>query len=432
MDLNRKTAYVVLLEIEKNNAYSNLELNRQIGELKPDNPAFVRELVYGVVEQKMYLDYLLNSLINRGFAKMKKPVLVLLRMGLYQKLFMDSVPDYAAVSETVKMAKKLAPGRERFINGVLRGYDRKKDELKLPDREKDPAGYLSVCYSFDPWIVNLWICQYGEERAEALLSASNQRPRVSIRVNFLKNSRAELAEKLKALGFETEEGTLSERILFVAGSGLLETDLYKEGCFSVQDEASILAAELLGPEAGEQVLDICAAPGGKSLAMAEIMQNKGQIQSFDIYRHKLNLMEKEAARLGLTNIVLSENDGTIENGALLGSADKVLVDGPCSGLGIIRRKPEIKYKRLADAGRDLAEKQLQILSVSSRYVKPGGRLLYSTCTINEIENTAVMNKFLQENEEFTLMEVRRLFPDTEETDGFFFCLMERKACGKEI
>lgn len=426
MDINRKTAYAVLLKIEKEQAYSNLELNRQIQIMKPDNPAFVRELVYGVLENRIYLDYILAGLIPKGLRGVKKPVLTLLRMGLYQIIFMDSVPAYAAASETVRMAKKLTPGRDGFVNGVLRGYEKKKASIVLPDRSRALTEYLSVRYSYAEWIVKLWLSQFGEEKTEKLLAAGNRRPEVSVRVNFLKTDRKSLAAALEKQGFETRESSESSRVLLVKGSGLLDTCRYRQGHFSIQDTASVLAAEALGAEPGKTVLDICAAPGGKSLALAEIMENTGQIRSFDIYKHKLSLLEKEAERLGISIVRTEENDGSIFRRDLSESADCVLVDGPCSGLGVIRRKPEIKYREISDRGALLAEKQLQILAASSQYVKPGGTLLYSTCTVNRLENEEVVRNFLESNKEFEKVFERQFLPDADETDGFYICRMEKR------
>lgn len=427
MDGNRRTAFEALLQIEKNQSYSNLELNRQIQERRPDAPALVRELVYGVLENQIYLDHLLGQLIPKGLSGVKKPVKILLRMGLYQLIFMDSVPDYAAVSETVKLARKAARGRDGFVNGVLRSYGRRKDELTLPDRTTEPLEYLSVRYSCDLWIVKLWAEQYGLEKTESLLTAGNRRPELSIRVNLLKTSRQDLMEELSNKGFSVRPYEESPRVLFVKGSGLLETEAYSKGLFSVQDAASVLAAELMGPEPGEIVYDICAAPGGKTLAMAEMMENRGLIRAFDIYPHKLALIEKEAVRLGVSLIETETKDGTAACRALDQTADRVLVDGPCSGLGVIRRKPEIKYKSICDQGRSLAEKQLQLLREASRYVKNGGHLLYSTCTINQIENQQTVERFLAENDDFRLEKMLQLLPDEGEHDGFFICRMQRSA-----
>lgn len=424
-DLNRKTAYQTLLEIEKNEAYSNIELNHQMKQLKPDNPAFVRELVYGVLENKIYLDYILTQLIPKGLKGIKKPIKVLLRMGLYQIIYMDSVPEYAAVNETVKLARKVAPGRDGFLNGVLRGYGKKKDMISLPDKENDLIDYLSTIYSFDRSIVELWLSQYDGEMTERILSNSNMRPALSIRVNKVKTSLEALKLELESLGFEIKKGMLSDRVLFVKGSGLLETEAFRKGYFSVQDEASVVATEILGPKAGDTVLDICAAPGGKTLAMAELMENKGSIYAFDIYQHKLSLLNEEAKRLELTNIQTAEQDGTIFNERFVEFAEKVLVDGPCSGLGVVRRKPEIKFKPIINEAKDLAEKQLVILNHASQYVKPGGDLLYSTCTINKLENMDVVDLFLEQHTEYEMIYSKQFLPGIDETDGFFVCKLRK-------
>lgn len=425
-DLNRKTAYQTLLEIEKNQAYSNIELNHQIGLLKPENPAFVRELVYGVLENQIYLDHILKQLIPKGLKGVKKPIKVLLRMGLYQLVFMDSVPEYAAVNETVKLARKVAPGRDGFLNGVLRGYGKKKDQITMPDPKKDLAMYLSVKYSFDVSIVKLWLSQYSAEETETLLANSNMRPPLSIRVNLTKATPAALEAELKEQGFLLEKADLCERVFFVKGSGLLDTEAFAEGRFSVQDTASVLAVDILSPEPGDVVMDMCAAPGGKTLAMGEKMENKGRVLAFDIYAHKLDLVQTQAKRLGLSIIETGEQDGTVFNEQYVELADKVLVDGPCSGLGVLRRKPEIKHRPVLEDVAELAEKQLRILETACRYVKPDGYLLYSTCTINKKENGDVARAFLAKHPEYEIMEERQLLPGIDEADGFYICKMHRK------
>ena len=308
MDINRKTAYEVLLDMEMNQSYSNLALNQYIEKNKPENPAFVRELVYGVTENRILMDYYLAAQIPSGLRKVKKQDLTLLRMGIYQLLFMDSVPSYAAVSETVAMARRLCRGREGFINGVLRGFQRRTEgnELPtLPDRETDPVQYLSVRYSAARWLVELWIDAYGTEKTEKLLEASNGRPLLSLRVNRKKTDRNALMQQLRQDGFQVEAGSLSDRVILVTGkgTGILQHRLYKDGWFSVQDQASALAADTLHPIEGNLVVDVCAAPGGKTMALAEDMgddeeSKAGEIFAFDIYEHKLKLMEEQAERLG--------------------------------------------------------------------------------------------------------------------------------------
>ena len=426
MDINRKTAFNTLLKIEKNNAYSNLELNSQINKEKPDSPALVRELTYGVLENKMYLDYLLAQLVNKGIKSLKAPTLTILRLGLYQVIFMNSVPDYAAVNESVKLARKYCHGQDGFVNAVMRNFLRKREELKKPEDEKDKAKCLSVKYSFEPWIIKLWIDQYGDEKAESLLKASNETRELTIRVNTLKTDIKTLEDSLRGKGLDVRTSDISHNILKITGSNVLDIDEYKSGEFSVQDEGSVVSTEILAPESGEVIYDVCAAPGGKSFSTAELMNNDGMIKSFDIYEKKLHVMDREAKRLGISIIETAMNDAAELNDKLIETADKVICDVPCSGLGVIRKKPEIKYKRLKDNGRELAELQLKILRISSKYVKAGGAIMYSTCTINDIENGQVVKTFLSNNTGFEIVEERQLLPDVDGTDGFYFCKMVRK------
>lgn len=424
MDLSRKTAFEILFEIEKEGAYSNLTINRFLEKNKPENPAFIRELVYGVLENKILLDYYLDNLIPSGIKKVKKKEATLLRLGIYQLIFMDSVPDYAAVNETVTIAKKLVRGREGFINGVLRGYMKKGNEIKLPDESKDLKNYLSVKYSFPTWLIDKWEEQYGIEECKLLLEASISRPQLSIRVNIDKISRDDLKGYLEEKGYEVTLGTFSERTLHVKGSGLLDDDKYKEGYFSIQDEASTVAADVLGATPGETIIDVCAAPGGKSTAIAELMKNDGKVYSCDIYEHKLELINSLAKRLGLSIIETTLLDGTKGKENWFAMADRVLADVPCSGLGVIRRKPEIKYKDITDFT-ELVEIQKKILNNAAKYVKSGGTLVYSTCTINKDENQLQISEFLNNHLEFELISEKQFLP-TENIDGFYVCKMIKK------
>ena len=429
MDLNRKTAYEVLLDMETNQSYSNLALNNFIEKNKPENPAFVRELVYGVLENRMLLDYYLAALVASGLKKVKKQDLTILRMGVYQILAMDSVPDYAAINESVVLARKFCRGRDKFINGVLRNFQRRQAELEalLPDRSSDPAKYLSVRYSAASWLVDLWLAAYGLDKTEGLLAASNGRPLLCLRTNLLKGTREELMQRLGEAGYQVEAGTLSDRSILVTGkgTGILEHDLFREGWFSVQDEASTLTADTVNPKPGNLVVDVCAAPGGKTMAMAELMGTEGEIYAFDIYEHKLKLIQEQAARLGTGIVKTRCQDGRIALKELEGQADCVLADVPCSGLGVIRRKPEIKTKDHAEMDfAELVQRQKEILESASTYVKPGGTLVYSTCTVNPAENEEQVRMFCEAHPEFHLDFMNQLMPDRE-TDGFFISKMSR-------
>ena len=423
MDLDRKTAYEVLMDIEKNQAYSNLALNQYMEKNKPKNQGFIRELVYGVLKNKILLDYYLDSLVVKGVKKLKKQDLTLLRMGIYQIKYMNSVPAYAAVNETVNMAKVFARGRQGFINGVLRGFLKKQEGIALPSKEEEPISYYSVQYSIAPWIVKLWIDAYGEKTAERLMASSNETPQLSLRTNILKISRDDLAEKLEKASYLVKKGSETDRVLFAEGSNLLETELYREGYFAVQDQASVMAADAVGAEKNSTVIDVCAAPGGKTFAMAERMENSGSIIAMDLYEHKLELIKKQAAGRGIDIIQTRCQDSTQPVCEFTETADFVLADVPCSGLGVLKRKPEIKYKGCEELP-ELIERQRKILQAAAGYVKPGGILVYSTCTINPDENEKQTEHFLAGHPEFQEIFHRQLLP-CDETDGFFICRMKK-------
>ena len=427
MDKNRKTAYLTLMDVEKKQSYSNLALNHHISIVKPESPAFVRELVYGVLENKIYLDYIIGRFVKTPVSKMNSSDLTVLRLGVYQLKFLDGVADYAAVSESVNLAKKFCRGREGFINGVLRSFQRAGKEASLPDRSGDEVRYLSLKYSYEPWIIELWLSQYASDFVEELLAAGNRTPDLVVRVNSLKISREDLRRRIIAGGYRAEDGVLCKEALHVEGAGLLGGRLYEGGLFSVQDESSMLAVDMLAPLPDETVIDVCAAPGGKTLYMAEKMQNRGNIAAWDIYERKLSIIDKEAERLGISIVVTKIWDAARTDPSMAGRADRVLVDAPCSGLGVIRRKPEIKYKKKSAETGELPEKQFAILSASSEYVKPGGILVYSTCTISHHENQEVVRNFLNKNPGFGKEEELQLLPNAGNTDGFYICRMKKTA-----
>lgn len=425
MDKNRKTAYLTLFDIETKQSYSNLALNHHIKMNRPDASAFVRELVYGVLEHKMTLDYYIDLLVRDGVASLKVQELTILRMGMYQLGYMGSVPEYAGVNESVDLAKKYCKSKAGLVNGVLREYINKKMQLRLPDRNEDEVKYLSIKYSYEPWIIQLWLEQNDVETVEKLLEAGNVTPPTTIRLNWMRVMKQDLIKNLEARGFQVEEGQVAQNALYVKGSDLLDSEMYKLGMFTPQDESSILVAQKLNPKQGDFVLDMCAAPGGKTTAIAERMNNTGRILASDIYRRKLDQIEQEAKRLGITNIETRSWDATRIDSTLVEKADAVLVDAPCSGLGVVRRKPEIKYKKMNSEMETLPLKQQAILSASSTYVKPGGTLLYSTCTISHKENEDVVEAFLKKNRDFKKVEETQLLPYIDGTDGFYICVMKK-------
>ena len=429
MDSARKAAYLALRDVEENKAYSGLALKSAVRKVPPESAAFTRELVYGTIRKQILFDYLIGSFIKTPVAKLPVSDRVLLRMGLNQITELGSVPDYAAVSETVELAKKYSRGREKFINGVLRTYIRDKDKVELPKPDEDEIKYLSLKYSFSPWIVEMWMDEIKEFRyLEMILDSLNQKPRFCIRACSLNTTPEELKKSLESLGYSVTADEDFQDVFFLEGDfdeKPLETELYKKGMFSVQDKASRIAAYSLGAKPGDLVIDVCAGPGGKTMAIAESMDNKGKIIAMDIYEHKLGLIEAEAERLGVGIVETMKWDARETNRDLVSTADSVLVDVPCSGFGTARRKPEVKYKVFDEKMKALPKLQLDILTASAKYVKPGGCLVYSTCTIGKRENRDVTEAFLEKNKEFGLTDMIQLMPVTGKTDGFYICKLKR-------
>lgn len=434
MDKNRKAAYEALLDIETKGAYSNIAVNNIINREKPSDEAFVRNLVYGVLENQIYIDYKLSKLVKSGLTKVKSQALILLRMGAYQIEFMGSVPAYAAINECVAIAKKKCRGLDGFVNGVLRSYERSGEDIKLPDKQKDPAGYLSIMYSYSRDIADLWLESYGFERTESLMKAGNGIPPVTIRVNRLKTNAEALSDILTGEGFDVREIKTGNEIydnwleglaLSVSGGSFIGSESFRSGLFSVQDISSMIAISALSPEEGDVIIDTCAAPGGKSLCAAEMMNNKGRILACDIYDHKLKLIGDAAKRLGIDIVETVKNDGRNLNGEFIGLADKVIVDAPCSGLGVVRRKPEIKLKMSMEDIKSVCKIQSEILDHASKYVKEKGSLIYSTCTISKHENQGIIGMFLKKNKNFFQRTEIQLFPDYDNADGFYFSVLQR-------
>ena len=433
IDLDREAAFKALLAIERDGSYSNLELSKMLASDELSNKGFIREIVYGVTENKIYLDYILDKFIKKGAAKTKLQALIILRMGVYQILFMNSVPNYAAVNESVALARRFARGTDGFINGVLRNFIRNMDSASEID-VKGQLEYLSIRYSCQLKLVEELVSMLGFEHAKMLLEHAGHRPPLSIRVNIAQISVKELADRLRANGFEIEGSKLSDRVLLVKGGALTEANEYKEGLFSIQSEESCAIADFADAKSTELVIDLCAAPGGKAAAMAEQMLKPststepltktepgiagGKVVALELYEHRAALIEATARRLGLENIEVRCQDAVEQIDELVGKADLVLADVPCSGLGVIRRKPEMKYRDEFDFD-ELVEIQKGILETGSSYLKPGGRLIYSTCTINPRENELMVKDFLERHEEFISEKEVKLSPFDNGYDGFY-------------
>ena len=392
----RKLAANILIKIENDGAYSNLALNSFFKDcdISSQDKAFVTTLVYGVIERKITIDYVLRKFIKTTIKKIQDFTLANLRLAIYQILFLDKIPESAAVNEAVKLVKNSKESRNSgFVNAVLRNVLREDNLMPTGDRVED----LSIIYSCPVEVINSFINDYGIENAKSLLQESLKPAPITVRVNTLKCSVNDFVDKI---GVETEVILPEGAVLFKKGISVSNCNLYNNGYYFVEDTASQTAVLVLSPQKGERMLDMCAAPGGKTFASAILMENVGEIISCDLYSHKVSLIENGAKRLGLDIISPLVCDAT-EYNPDLGKFDCILCDVPCSGLGIIRRKPEIKYKNPAKF-EDLPALQYTILTNAVKYLKKGGRILYSTCTLRKAENEKVIERFLKENNNFTL------------------------------
>ncbi len=420
---DRFLAYKILLKIERDRAYSNIAVDAVLKNNDVVSAPFVCQIVYGVIERKITLDYILSQFLTQPLKKLNPQVLTILRMGVYQIKFMDKVPDSAAVNESVKLVKivkcAFASG---LVNSVLRKVS--ANEIKYPESDNKIFD-LSIKYSCPEELVKHYINDYGFEDTEEFLKDSLGNAPIFLRVNTLKITTDELiklllSESINALKCEDIDNAL----MLTDGGAVFKTKAYSDGLFHVQDKASQICISKLDPKPNEIVFDMCASPGGKTFTMAEMMNNKGSIYSFDLYEHRVKLITDGAKRLGIDIINANVGDASKFND-MLPRADKILCDVPCSGLGVIRRKPEIRYKDLEFVD-NLCELQYNILNCSAKYLQQNGVLVYSTCSLNKKENEDICDKFLAENNEFEKVEdYITLWPHKNGTDGFFIAKFKK-------
>jgi 16S rRNA (cytosine967-C5)-methyltransferase len=437
----------ILLKIEKNQAYSNLLINDTIKKLTVsaiDIP-LLTEVVYGTIQYQKRLDFYIQAFSKKPLAKLDKWVLVLLRMTVYQLVFLDRIPDHAAINEAVEIAKSRGhKGISGMVNGVLRSLLRSE----LPDYHhiKDELERLAVETSHPEWLLKRWMEQYGKDKTHQIATANLATPVQSVRVNKTRVTKEHVIALLKEEGLEVEESELIPESLRIKKGSVVKTAAFNQGLITIQDEGSMLVAKMLAPYPNERILDACAAPGGKSTHLAELMNDSGDVISVDIHAHKVKLIEQQKERLQLTAIQGVVSDArelkeTFPNGQF----DKILVDAPCSGLGVIQRKPDLKWsKQSADVSR-LAVIQGEILEDVWPLLKKNGRLVYSTCTIDREENEGVIERFVkrQHDADFddTMSErlpelirdhkeplagMVQLFPGEFGTDGFFISSLIKK------
>lgn len=445
VDLARETALKILYDISENEAYSNIAVNRRLeGEqLRELDRAFATDLVYGTVKWLLQIDYIIDRFSSIKLKKLSPWIKNILRLGIYQILHTDKIPVSAACNTSVDLAKRYGhQASSRFVNAVLRNIAKSRDNIPYPDKS-NIIEYFSIVYAYPKLLVENWVTLFGAEFTEALLKSNNQVPEFTIRVNTLKTGRKELIEQLAREGVKALPGKyLEDAVVLENPSSITKLDSFKNGYFTVQDESSMLAAIVLDPQPGELVLDVCSAPGGKTTHMAQQMKNSGKIIARDIHTHKLKLIQDTCIRLGIKIVETEQFDACELDEKMLGKADRVLVDAPCSGLGIIRKKPDIKYSRHFEQQKELVALQRRILKNAAAYVKPGGCLIYSTCTTQPEENLENIKWFLEENKQFKLVGFKdllpeklegitskdgfiQLYPNIHQTDGFFISKISR-------
>ncbi|GEQ19604.1 ribosomal RNA small subunit methyltransferase B [Clostridium butyricum] len=435
----RKLAVKILNRVLNEGAYSNIILSKELNEveLNDKDKALLTEIVYGVLRRKRTLDVIIANFV-KDIKLMDKNILNILRVAIYQMNFLDKIPTYAACNEAVEEAKEISENDSKLVNGILRSFTKNPDDINVPGNKIDEYAYK---FSFEPWMIRLLIKQYGENVAKKIMSGLNTIPKVSIRVNELNSDYDEVYEKLEEMEYEISEGVICPEAINIKGGKSIENNpLFKEGKITVQDESAMLVAPLLDLKEGMTVVDLCSAPGGKTTHIAEILGNTGKVLAFDLHESKLGLIKENCERLGITNVTTFAQDATKLNAELVASTDRVLIDVPCSGLGIIRKKPEIKWNKKRNDLREIIPVQREIMNNAWQYLKQGGVMIYSTCTLNKEENEENIEWFVNNHED---CEVKRIFVGkqdnlvysreglltvmpNENMDGFFIAKLEKR------
>lgn len=441
----REIALDILMEVVEKDGFSHILLRQALDKyqyLDKRDRSFITRLVEGTLEYLLQLDYILNSFSKIKVSKMKPVIRNILRMSVYQIKYMDSVPDSAACNEAVKLTvKRGLGGLKGFVNGLLRGIVRNMDQIAWPSPDNQ-VEYLSVRYSMPQWIVSQWLVQYGEDTAKSMLSAALEESRTAVRCNLSRASKEECIKSLNAQGIAAKESEIIPSLLYLSGYDRVETiEAFQKGWIQVQDLGSALDVFLAGPQKGSYVLDVCAAPGGKSLHAADMMEGTGVVDARDLTLQKVQLIADNAARCGFGNVSAKAWDACVLDETLIDKADVVIADLPCSGLGVVGRKNDIKYKMTAEKQSDLAGLQREILAVASRYVKPGGLFIYSTCTTNKAENETNARWLREQYPQFVPVDLEgrlpgleaesmkqgmlTLLPGIHPSDGFFIAVQKR-------
>ena len=427
---DRELILEILLAVTRDGEYSHIALRNVLENyqyLDKSERAFITRVTEGTLERMIELDYIINQFSKTKVNKMKPVIRTIIRSAVYQLKYMDSVPDSAVCNEAVKLAGKRGfSGLKGFVNGVLRNISRNLDNVKYPDKS-DTVKWLSVMYSMPEWIITEWLKNYDREMVEKMLQAFLAERPTTIRCNLSQISREELAEELKKEGVKVRLCDTVDSALFISGYdylGALES--FRTGHFQVQGISSMEVAEWADPKEDEYIIDVCAAPGGKSLHLADKLAGKGHVEARDLTPYKVDLIRDNIARMGIDNIEAVCQDATVYDEASEKKADILIADLPCSGLGVLGKKTDLKYKMNPDTQEELVHLQRKILSVVHRYVKSGGKLLYSTCTIHRAENQENAAWFAEQYPEFELVRERQFLPGVDDSDGFYIAEFVRK------
>lgn len=441
----REIVLEVLLEITEHGMYSHIVLRDVLNKyqyLEKKERSFITRVTEGTLEHMMEIDYILDQFSKVKVKKMKPVIRNIMRSAVYQMKYMDSVPVSAACNEAVKLAVRKGFGSLRgFVNGVLRNVARNLDQIEYPT---EPLQRLSIQYSMPEWILNLWLKAYGSDIVEQMLQAFQRETPLTIRCNLRMGTPKQLKEHLEAEGVTVQVHPYLEYAFHISGFDYLgDLESFQNGEFSVQDISSMLVSELTAPKEGDYVIDVCAAPGGKSLHMAEKLNGSGHVEARDLTEYKVSLIQENIERTGLSNVEAVQQDALIFDEASVGKADIVLADLPCSGLGVLAKKTDLKYKATKEGADSLAKLQREMLKNVQAYVKDEGKLVYSTCTINPAENMDNVHWFLNQYPEFELIDIRgslceelqkdvkengciQLLPGVHQSDGFFLACMKKR------
>ena len=443
IDKPRQIALTILYKIDKENAYSNIALDEELRKnkklLKEKDIGLISEIVYGTTTWKLTIDTIIKKYSKLKIEKLSIWILNILRMGIYQIVFLDKIPKSAAVNESVNLAKRYGhPASANFVNAILRKIEKK--DFEEMSQIKEPIQRIMLTSSTPKWIIEELLKEKAIQDVEEICKNSNQKPSLSIRVNTLKTTKENLIKELKKLQIEVKQGILEDFLIVEKVKQIENLEIFKQGWCTIQDESAGLAALVLEPREGERILDACSAPGGKTSYLAQLMKNKGMIEAWDIHPHRTKLVEETAKRLGIQIIQTKVKDATLKENNIE-KFDKILLDVPCLGTGVIRKKPDIKWKHDKTEIEEITKIQKTILQNCSEYLKEGGELVYSTCSILQEENENIISDFLKKNKNFKIMPIPmnekntfyqyrenagyfKVYPN-KETDGFFICKLKK-------